>query len=75
VKGGDGEEKEDGNAAAALPHAVALVGAPSLYSCGGAKERRRFEGDSAATFLYVVAPERAPSAEVAGLYGDWRGYN
>jgi hypothetical protein len=35
VKGGDGEEEEDVDAAAALPHAVAPVGAPSLYCCGG----------------------------------------
>jgi hypothetical protein len=35
VKGGDGEEKEGFTAAAALPHAVAPVGAPSVYCCGG----------------------------------------
>ena len=31
VKGGDGEEEEDVDAAAALPHAVAHVEAPSVY--------------------------------------------
>jgi hypothetical protein len=34
VKGGDGEDKEDAGTAAALPHAVAPVGAPSAYCCG-----------------------------------------
>ena len=37
-KGGDGEEGKGGDAPSALPHAVAPVGAPSVYSCGGAKE-------------------------------------
>jgi hypothetical protein len=31
VKGGDGEEEEDVDAAAALPHAAAPVGAPSVH--------------------------------------------
>jgi hypothetical protein len=35
VKGGDGEEEEDVDAAAALLHAVVPVGAPSAYCCGG----------------------------------------
>jgi hypothetical protein len=35
VKRGDGEEEEDADAAAALPHVVALVGVPSVYCCGG----------------------------------------
>ena len=35
VKGGDGEEKEGVFPASALPHAVAPVGAPSAYCCGG----------------------------------------
>jgi hypothetical protein len=35
AKGGDGENEEDVDAAAALPHAVAPVGAPSAYCCGG----------------------------------------
>ena len=33
-KGGDGKEEEDGDAAAALPHAVAPVGAPSAAAAG-----------------------------------------
>jgi hypothetical protein len=36
----DGEEEKNGDAAAALPHAVAPVGAPYMISCGGAEERR-----------------------------------
>ena len=35
VKRGDGEEEEDADVAAALPHVVALVGVPSVYCCGG----------------------------------------
>jgi hypothetical protein len=34
VKGGDGEEEEDVGTAAALPHAVAPVGAPSAAAAG-----------------------------------------
>jgi len=41
VMGCDGEEEKDGDAAAALTHAVAPVEAPSVYSCGGAVERKR----------------------------------
>jgi hypothetical protein len=37
IKGGDGEEETDADAAAALPHAVAPVGAPSVYCCGGGR--------------------------------------
>jgi hypothetical protein len=51
VKGGNGEEEEDGDAAATLPHAVAPVGAPSVYFCGGAEKRKGCDGDAAATFL------------------------
>ena len=32
-KGGDGEEEKGGDAAAALPHAVAPVGALNAYCC------------------------------------------
>jgi hypothetical protein len=35
VKGGDGEQKVYIDAAAALPRALAPVGAPSVYCCGG----------------------------------------
>jgi hypothetical protein len=35
VKGGDDEEEEGVGAAAALPNAVAPVGAPIVYCCGG----------------------------------------
>jgi hypothetical protein len=34
VKGDDGEEEEDGDAAAALPNAVAPVGAPNAAVVG-----------------------------------------
>jgi hypothetical protein len=70
VNGGDGEEEENVDAAAALPHAVAPVGAPSVYSCGGAEERKGCDGDAAATFAHAVAPVGAPSAAAAGLYGE-----
>jgi hypothetical protein len=72
-KGSDGEEEKDDDAAAALPYAVAPLGAPSVYSCGGAEERKRCDGDAAATFSHAVAPAGAPSAAAAGLYGKWRG--
>jgi hypothetical protein len=48
VKGDDGEEEEDTDSAAAMPHAVAPVGAPSVCSCGGAEERKRCDGNAAA---------------------------
>jgi hypothetical protein len=40
VKRGDDEEEEDIGVAAALPHAMAPVGAPSVCSCGVAEGRR-----------------------------------
>jgi hypothetical protein len=72
-RGGDTEEKKDGDAAAVLPHAVEPAGATSMYSCGGAGERKGCGSDSAATFAHAVAPVGAPSAAAAGLYGEWRG--
>jgi hypothetical protein len=72
-KGCNGEEEKDGDAAAALTHAVALVGAPSVYSCGGAEKRRGCDGNVAATFAHAVGPVGAPSAAAAELYGEWRG--
>ena len=75
AKVGDGEEKEDAAAAAALPHAVAPAGAPSVYSCGGAEERKGRDGDVAATLKHAVAPVEAPNVAAAGLYGKWRGYS
>jgi len=56
--------------AAALPHAVAPVEAPSVHSRGSAKERKGCGGDSAATFAHAVAAAGAPSAAAAGLYGE-----
>jgi hypothetical protein len=67
AKGGDGEEEENVDAAAALPHMVAPVGAPSLYSCSGAEERKGCDGGAAATFAHAVAAVGAPSAAAAGL--------
>jgi hypothetical protein len=64
-KGGDGKEEEDADAPAALPHAVVLVGAPSAYSCGGAKKRKGCDGNEAAKFAHAVAPVGAPSAAAA----------
>jgi hypothetical protein len=62
------------------------VGAPSVYSCGGAEERKGCDGDAAAcggaeerkgcdgdaatTFSHAAAPVGAPSAVVAGLNGE-----
>jgi enhancing lycopene biosynthesis protein 2 len=63
VKGGDGEEEEDVDAAAALPHEAAPVGAPSVYfcggersvyCCGGAEESKGGGGDAAATVAHAV---------------------
>jgi hypothetical protein len=62
--------KKNDDAAAALPHAVAFVGAPSVCSCGGAEERKGCDCDAAATFAHAVAPVGAPSAAAARLYGD-----
>jgi hypothetical protein len=54
VKEGDGDEEEDVDAAAALLHAVAPVGAPSaycfggersVYCCGGAEESKGGAGE------------------------------
>jgi hypothetical protein len=50
-----------------LPQAQAPVGAPSVYSRGGAEERKGCDGDAAATFAHAVAPVGAPNAAAAGL--------
>jgi hypothetical protein len=50
VRGGDSNEEENVDAAAALPHAVTPVGAPSLHSCADAEKRKGYSGDAAATF-------------------------
>jgi hypothetical protein len=70
LKGGDGEVEEDADRAAALPHAVAPLGAPSVYSCGGAEKRKGCDCDAAANFSYAVVPVRAPSAAAAGLSSE-----
>jgi hypothetical protein len=73
-KGGDGEEKKGGDAAA-LPQAVAPVGAPSVHSYGGAEEKKGCDGDATAASAHAAAPVGAPRSAAAGLYGEWRGYS
>ena len=81
MKGGDGEEEEDADAAAALPHAVAPVGAPSVYCCDGAEESKggdrevEKDNDAGAALPHAVAPVGAPSVcggakERKECYGD-----
>jgi hypothetical protein len=81
VKGCDGEKEEGVDAAAALPHAVAPVRAPSVYCCGGelsvycccgAEESQGGDGeekrggDAYAVLQHAVVPMRAPSAYLCG---------
>jgi hypothetical protein len=81
VKGGDGEEEEDVDAATALPHAVAPEGAPSVYCCGGegslycfggAEESKGGDGeegkggDAPSALPHAVAPVGAPSVYSCG---------
>jgi hypothetical protein len=70
MKGHDGGVEEDVDAAAALPGAVAPLGAPSVCCCGGAEERKRCDGDAATTFAHTEAPVGAPSAAAAELFGE-----
>jgi hypothetical protein len=72
IKGADGEKEQDVDPAAMFPHALAPVGTPSAYSCGGAKEKKGCGGDAAATYANAVASLGAPSATAAGFYGEWR---
>jgi hypothetical protein len=80
VKGGDGEEEVAVDAAAALPHAVAPVGASSVYCCGGERSvyccggaekskggnmEEKKVGNAAAALPHAVAPMGAPSAAAA----------
>ena len=77
----DGEMKGGAGAAAALPHAVAPVGAPSAYCCGGERSayccggeeesevgdrEEEKDGDAAAALPHAVAPVGAPSAYCCG---------
>jgi len=90
VKAGAGEEEEDVNAAAALPHAVAPVGAPSIYFCGGERSVYCYggaedskggdgeevkEGDTAAALPQAVAPVGAPSVYSCGGAKERKGCN
>jgi hypothetical protein len=45
VKGGDGKKEEDVDAAAALPHVVAPIGAPSAYFRSGERSAYCIGGD------------------------------
>jgi hypothetical protein len=71
----DGEEEEDVDAVAALPHAVVPVGAPSVYCCGGKRsvycyggaeesmggdEKEEKGGYTDSAFPHVLAPVGAP---------------
>jgi hypothetical protein len=82
AKGGDNEEEEGADAAAAFPHAVAPVGAPSMYCgggersnyfCGGAEEpegsgdgEEEKNGVAAAALPHAVAPVVGPSVRSSG---------
>jgi hypothetical protein len=81
VKGSSGEKEEDAEAAAALPHAVAPVGAPSVYCCGGERSvyccggaeepkggdgEEEKDGGAAAALPHAVAPVGAPSMYSCG---------
>jgi hypothetical protein len=66
-KEGDGEEEVDVDAAAALPHAVAPVEAPSEYCCGGersaycyggAEESKRGDGEEERTATRLLRCRR-----------------
>jgi hypothetical protein len=51
-KGCDGKKEEDGDADAALPHAVAPAGVPSAYCCGSVEEKKECDGEENADGLY-----------------------
>jgi hypothetical protein len=90
VKGGGGEKEEDADATAALPHAVAPVGAPSVYCCdgersvffsGGAEESKggdweeKKESDAATVLPHAEAPVGAPSAYSRGGAEKRKGFD
>jgi hypothetical protein len=81
VKRGGGEEEVNVDAAAALPHSVAPVGARSVYCCGGERsvycyggaeeskggdEEEDKDGDGAAALSHAVAFVGAPSVYTCG---------
>jgi hypothetical protein len=85
---GDVEEEEDAEAAAALKHAVAPVGAPSVYCCGGERSayccggaekpkggdgEEEKDGDAAAALPHAVAPVGAPSVYSCGGAEETKG--
>jgi|AntAceMinimDraft_5_1070358.scaffolds.fasta_scaffold158790_1 hypothetical protein len=72
VKGGDGEDKEDVDAAAALPHAVAPVGAPSVYCCGGERSVYCFGG--AEGFKGSDGEEEKNGDALLRCHARWRGF-
>jgi hypothetical protein len=81
LKGCDCEEEEDVYVAAALPHAMAPVGAPSAHCCGGERSayccsgaeeskggdgEEEKDGDAAAALPHTVEPVGAPSVYSCG---------
>jgi hypothetical protein len=90
VKGGDGKKEEDVNAAAAMPHVVAPVGAPSVHCCGGERStyccygaeeskigdgEEKKDGDAAAALPQTVAPVRALSVHSCGGAEERKGFD
>jgi hypothetical protein len=82
VKGGDGEEEEDVDKAAALPHAVEPVGVPNVYCCGGADEsegggdgEEGRNGEAAAALPHAVAPVGALSMYSFGGAEERKGFD
>jgi hypothetical protein len=90
VKGCDGEEEEDANAAAALSHVVTPVGALSVYFCGGEHSVYRYggvvvskevdgeeekDGDAAAALPHAVAPVGAPGVYSCGGAEERKGFD
>jgi hypothetical protein len=88
VKRGDGKEEGDVDAAAVLPHAIAPVGAPSVYCCGGKRSvyccggaeeskggdgKEENDGDATAALPHAAALVGAPSAHSCGGADERRG--
>jgi hypothetical protein len=49
------------------------MGAKNVYWCGGAEERKGYDGDANPTCAHAVAPAEASSDAAAGLHGEWGG--
>ena len=70
MKAGAGEEEEDVNAAAALPHAVAPVGAPSIYFCGG--KRYVYAAVAPRSLMEATARRKRTSMRLLRCRTRWR---